>query len=72
MKRIQIKFIIFVETLDDINYNKIKKELMKNSKEYLIEMLIDASIKLEDSSIKCEFFRRENMIGKKSIGGIVV
>ena len=61
-----------IDSLDDANYNKIKKELMKNSKEYLVEMLIESSVNLEDSLIKCDSFRQENMIGKKSIGGVVV
>lgn len=61
-----------IDSLDDANYNKIKKELMKNSKEYLVEMLIESNVNLEDSLIKCDSFRQENMIGKKSIGGVVV
>lgn len=63
---------IVVNSLDDVNYNKIRKELMKNSKKYLVEMLIESSVDLEKSSTKCEFFRQENMIGKRSIGGVVV
>lgn len=63
---------MIVDSLDDVNYNKIRKELMNNSKEYLVEMLIEFSVNLEKSSTKCESFRQENMIGKRSIGGVVV
>ena len=46
-----------IDSMHDANYNKIKKELMKNSKEYFVEMLIESSVNLEDSLIKCDSFR---------------
>ncbi len=63
---------LVVESLSEDTIEKLERRLLKNSKKALVEMLIAASINSEDLSLRCESFRQELMIGKKSIGGVVV